>query len=1353
MPESISTYWAKNLKLKAKVGNKFEFSVNIQNDDGSDYVFPEGHEAFFGGFKRGLLGEGAFMTQEGVSTSEVMTFDTTVEDGKITVKRDGPFTPMSGNYNYVLFTYDPNEYSTNLDAIPETDYLANYHLRLGWEPTNNQPSIPQNTPLPSDTTSEYYYNEIYYYPGDGSATYCSNSDWITIEYNSSSGPPQTQQSYNIFITSVGTIWSAGYIGANPDVTDYTNLVPQQFGSDDPSPTYVPVEYNPAYGEYLSNFMGFSIGNTSDLEFSFFSDWDGAPMVSPHYMDNSNSFIGNNTIIYRKEMSQFYLKAQCHMKNIVRCDFPVQAEEWQEYNGRLDPTISVSWCELSNNTIEFNTGNYPTSENIYPSGDAIPHTTKWIDVSPVTLPIPWITPSNQEEADQATYRSTYGTLTEPFWELPLGFTTSFVGVVTPNQDYFTKPEHNYYENLMSLGYTWTINHFGNILNVPSNIDELMDLPIEEFQSEVSTAVYNSYVPFWWNKIKWVGIEDMDFFNPNSSEQYALSISQLPGLSEEWNPFNLATEEIPFTTNPPASVMNFFMPTEEGAVGEDYFNNLGDVKIKVSGLLLNVMDYDVENKLLDSNIKCRIRVELVEPDENGNIVFFDKIEYLTGFKPEHSHVWTDAGVDVYESQPPFFDEDGNSLLHMDVLPDWFEDVSGGVLNKKSRDDVWENFIFPNNPNNIQPTAVDYPGYMTSIRGIYHALWSIENLVTSVPAGQKFRIKYRFENLKTMTPYQGEMSPPVYYNVSAYMHMGQASGPSFYDEMYLEDPSSVGWSMLNLYSPKATSGFQDSNIDYNAISDVEFNLTTSGWLGGLDMWLSGDWDGIDSGVDGDGNIVEEPFPQELQDNTWDEYGNIIYDGYMESIKLHFNITATSYTKVLGDDVGNSYAAYFWKPDAPDSVEGPQGPYYPIYLKIFNENTEQEFDMGNIFDYAESSDVLGYRFPISVTYSSSIAENKSIEYDNDFFGPDGIGPIPLPTLIGSPGDKLIIKLSTGVLKSVKLGGIESYQDNPGEGVNTTGGSSIDGKMFEYVQAGLVFTSGEPSVETGGVPLPTLASNYGTNQYNNDIMISGNTTLTFPYIDTMHKVILTMNRIEIKTWEVPVFPNNEEITLYPSIVNNYTTRFLSTPLCYWVDIFSYETPEYNPNYGRFGWSFRIINPTTNEILSQWLHYTEWDINEEYTVPTFLNVDYNDLLESVSGGQEYVDPIIASIQASAEDTLGQQGEWPMQHLTNDLLYDSEGNGIWTSYYDSPLNNYLSVNSIYTPTGYYAKIPSIPDGTPIQFQIKPQKHRKFDDEIEGYLRFTFSYFGAAWSNISYISYENTVPVKADYWLFGDFIINK
>ena len=39
--DSIVTYWAKNVSIKANYGEEFKFVLNIKDENGNEYVFPE----------------------------------------------------------------------------------------------------------------------------------------------------------------------------------------------------------------------------------------------------------------------------------------------------------------------------------------------------------------------------------------------------------------------------------------------------------------------------------------------------------------------------------------------------------------------------------------------------------------------------------------------------------------------------------------------------------------------------------------------------------------------------------------------------------------------------------------------------------------------------------------------------------------------------------------------------------------------------------------------------------------------------------------------------------------------------------------------------------------------------------------------------------------------------------------------------------------------------------------------------------------------------------------------------------------------------------------------------------------
>ena len=139
MSDTISTYWAKNVRIKAYRGNTFDFELNVKNEDDSNYEFPEGHQAFFAVYKgyghelQSGAGEVGFpMAQNwtgwAVNSAIFINFSTTVEDGKISVSslnNEVGFLPKEGMYHYVLYTYNPDDYGVNLQEIIDTGTPTN----------------------------------------------------------------------------------------------------------------------------------------------------------------------------------------------------------------------------------------------------------------------------------------------------------------------------------------------------------------------------------------------------------------------------------------------------------------------------------------------------------------------------------------------------------------------------------------------------------------------------------------------------------------------------------------------------------------------------------------------------------------------------------------------------------------------------------------------------------------------------------------------------------------------------------------------------------------------------------------------------------------------------------------------------------------------------------------------------------------------------------------------------------------------------------------------------------------------------------------------------------------------------
>ena len=106
MPENISTYWAREVKLKSYLADKFDFILKIKNSDGSDYNFSDTTKAFFGVFKRTVNPIGAVLSN--YNSDFVTAFDTLVEDGRISVFNSDPsgYLAEPGTYHYILFCLD-----------------------------------------------------------------------------------------------------------------------------------------------------------------------------------------------------------------------------------------------------------------------------------------------------------------------------------------------------------------------------------------------------------------------------------------------------------------------------------------------------------------------------------------------------------------------------------------------------------------------------------------------------------------------------------------------------------------------------------------------------------------------------------------------------------------------------------------------------------------------------------------------------------------------------------------------------------------------------------------------------------------------------------------------------------------------------------------------------------------------------------------------------------------------------------------------------------------------------------------------------------------------------------------------
>ena len=110
--QELLTYATQKVKIKALRGNKFELIVNIRTSSGANLDFTasatETDNAYFQVFSTN--GNPIENNYSDLSVTDPIEFQTTVEDGKITIKsiNSAGLWPQPGTYRYSLFTEEVN---------------------------------------------------------------------------------------------------------------------------------------------------------------------------------------------------------------------------------------------------------------------------------------------------------------------------------------------------------------------------------------------------------------------------------------------------------------------------------------------------------------------------------------------------------------------------------------------------------------------------------------------------------------------------------------------------------------------------------------------------------------------------------------------------------------------------------------------------------------------------------------------------------------------------------------------------------------------------------------------------------------------------------------------------------------------------------------------------------------------------------------------------------------------------------------------------------------------------------------------------------------------------------------------
>lgn len=148
--QELLAYSAQKVTIKALRGNHFQLVINVKTSSGANYDFTNSSTETDNGYFQVLTPSGNQMQniyaayQGGVlsnNTPTPITFNTTVEDGKITITstNDVGFWPAPGVYKYNIFTQ-------KVDSTENTDQLTHWlfgdFVVIDDNPSSNLGGVP-----------------------------------------------------------------------------------------------------------------------------------------------------------------------------------------------------------------------------------------------------------------------------------------------------------------------------------------------------------------------------------------------------------------------------------------------------------------------------------------------------------------------------------------------------------------------------------------------------------------------------------------------------------------------------------------------------------------------------------------------------------------------------------------------------------------------------------------------------------------------------------------------------------------------------------------------------------------------------------------------------------------------------------------------------------------------------------------------------------------------------------------------------------------------------------------------------------------------------------------------------------
>ena len=1326
---SISTYWAKNVRIDAIRGNGFEFSLNIKNSDGSDYEFAFNDKAFFGVYKEipyaaGELSDFAtsnngapLYNNQSSGASAYYTFNTSIEGNTIKVSAHDESLDMNallaapGVYKYVLFTYNPSEAFWS--------YVDNFMQEVAGGP-NSYLNVEYIHP---DATQVYTFQEIgyqdpgfyhqwYLLPGDeDELPYCTIGDVATLQANTYEGATLSEYTLQFpfnqtYYADSHNIWAGNSFTYKSGISELTITVGiQQENIVKCLWPELPVWVEPSMGP--------------DVWID--PDWVEAVVVDPVVIDTTYGPITYAPNSYTETRTWTSIPSLTGNTNIINIpiildDDTVLSEpicHYEDVDGNDQGGVEVLGSSLP--TISGPYFTYEATDNVY---EMEPLWVYWL------MGTPW-------------------GLTKP-QDISISQVSNFFSNMLDLSDYANlyqlNPEEHYYKSYyQELGYQAALY---NLWSVTSSAWPLMYENMNPWGTDNYKGTHYLWVPN--NSVigeRWeyenngpyelphdplgfkTGFDDSATIDPGylldfvgyTAKTYFAKNSQFFGFVDY---DSLDDAQALATGSPIAFISNMV---------DDYVEETFDPEIEEGYSIINNiyfpnMGNEGNNQVAESTFKVNLKASLINVGAMEVFGGTSFVEWDNAVNNQENLINIELIVISEDDSQTWT---SNQLVHID--PVWqtdCEDFNNGNENTFTAD------VFINENYTIYPTPVSCPQNLDVVL-------DYNPLMAEVPSGTKVKMGYRFTNLM-------QIVPPIITTTTETTSETITEENAVYTTITIDNNYTLEWGPFTGSSD--TTAIIDVQIEEGASDQVMGDFVTNTYPGQLS--LEGN-----STTDSDIEDIELPEPEEISaTDIWDgEF--LVYQEGMGIIQFAVGRgytcgTFTPYTTYFPDATG-IWADGFHMP-TPGGLNSLYTVHYQSQTRLYNitQGTYEEvypinidwYNLSGLDDYAASPGHPSVFIPYRTTAGNITTDGFASMTSHDF-------EVSIPENFAEPGDQLKLSFScsgTGweqTLNSRKVGGWPSY-DMYINGAPYSDWSDVamsnpgsDTAAFQAIQFGAYYNNGIPlsspdddgwyedtgyvSVAIGGgheydVPIPYTWGKHSFYWQSEHLKVQWKESTT---------AVVQSGVEEVSNVVTTSVDTDNQWTQDKAKVANVTMDFdlVLINLNYHSDVDVEEGEELPP-----------------EILE------EGYVIDGYTIPGYYTEGYYEDGEIIPGyyteGQS--DEILSTF------------EYKFQLINidnNQVLYE------WIE--EASLDVEFGLNNFnynqWNRTLYFGEDGiSAPNNSNLRVDVQPNhQYRRYTNAEEGYMRITKTNFQAAWRNYSYLSDEvmPQIATKLDHWLFGDFII--